>query len=192
MSIAIDFREKYTYADYLTWSDEERWELINGYPYSMSPAPGRRHQEVALNLARLFSNFFDGKPCKVYIAPFDVRLSEDTSDDHVIENVVQPDLSVFCDKRKLDEKGAIGAPDLAVEILSPSTASKDIKTKLLLYQQFGVKEYWIVDPENHSMEIILLNKDGKYHPGIVYAPGQKCPSTHFKGLEIDVEAVFAE
>lgn len=192
MSIAIDFSEKYTYADYLTWSDEERWELINGYPYSMSAAPSRRHQKVSGVLFNEFYNFFKGKPCEVYIAPFDVRLSEDTSEDHVIENVVQPDLSIFCDEKKLDDKGAIGAPDLVVEILSHSTAAKDMKTKLLLYQQFGVKEYWIVDPENQTIEIILLNKDGKYHPGIVYAPGQKCPSTHFKGLEIDVEAVFAE
>ena len=147
MSEAIKTTEKYTYADYLTWPDEERWELINGHAYDMSAAPSRRHQDVLGRLFRLIADFFDGRACRVYIAPFDVRLSEDYSDDHLIENVVQPDLSVFCNDDRLDDKGAVGAPDLAVEILSPSTSTKDLKTKLLLYQKFGVREYWIVDPE---------------------------------------------
>ena len=124
-----NIREKYTYADYLTWPDDERWELIDGHPYAMSPAPARKHQAILGELFRKVSDFFEDSSCQVYVAPFDVRLAEDYSDDHLIDNVVQPDISVFCKKESLDDKGAMGAPTLTVEILSPSTAQKDIKTK---------------------------------------------------------------
>ena len=158
----ILWSEKYTYADYLTWPDAERWELIDGYPYDMSVAPNRKHQEILGELYREFSNFLDHRPCRVYIAPFDIRLSEDYSDKHLIENVVQPDLSVFCQMDRLDERGAVGAPTLAVEVLSLATTQKDIKTKLLLYQKYGVAEYWIVDPVEEWVEVLILNVSGRF------------------------------
>ena len=188
MNSAIDIREKYTYADYLNWPDDERWELIDGHPYAMSPAPTRKHQEILGELFRKLGDFFDERPCRVYVAPFDVRLSEDYSDDHLIDNVVQPDISVFCKKESLDKKGAIGAPTIAVEILSPSTAQKDIKTKLLLYQKFGVEEYWIVDPETETVEILILDETGKYNPGEVFR--EQLTSTRFTELSIDLKALF--
>ncbi len=192
MGTAIDLKEKYTYADYLTWPDGERWELIDGYAYNMSPARRRKHQDLLLEIARKFADYFDDRPCKVYVAPFDVRLVEDYSDDHLIENVVQPDISVFCDKKRLDEKGAIGAPDLVLEILSPSTAGKDIKTKLLLYQKYAVKEYWIVDPEQDTVEVIVLDAEGKYNPGTVYGKEEAAASVLFEGLVIDLGLLFGK
>lgn len=191
MAIAIDHSQKYSYADYLSWSDDERWEIISGYPYNMSPAPSRRHQKVLGIFFRRLSDFLDNKPCDVYIAPFDVRLAEDMSDDHLIENVVQPDLSVFCDKRMLDDKGAVGAPDLVVEILSPSTASKDMKTKLLLYQKFGVKEYWLVDPEKKTIERFNLDSQGKYNPGIVFQE-KNAMSELFGDFQISLDELFED
>ena len=191
MAIAIDHSQKYSYADYLNWSDDERWEIISGFPYNMSPAPTRRHQYISGVLFSAFFNLLKGRPCQVYAAPFDVRLSEDMSDDHLIENVVQPDLSVFCDKSKLDDKGAIGAPDLVVEILSPSTASKDMKTKLLLYQKFGVKEYWLVDPEKKTVERFNLDRQGKYNPGMVFQEN-KVKSELFADFQIPLDELFAD
>lgn len=188
MNPAIDIREKYTYADYLNWPNDEQWELIDGYPYAMSPAPVRKHQGILGELYRKLSDFFDDRPCRVYVAPFDVRLAEDYSDDHLIENVVQPDISVFCKKESLDDKGAIGPPTLAVEILSPSTARKDVKTKLLLYQKYGVEEYWIVDPEAETTEVLILDDTGKYNPGEVFK--EKLTSTKFEDLSIELKSLF--
>ncbi|MEM9340458.1 MAG: Uma2 family endonuclease [Bacteroidota bacterium] len=190
MGIAIDLKGKYSYADYLTWPDEERWELIEGYPYDMSPAPNRKHQGILGELFRKFADHFDDKPCRVYVAPFDVRLAEDYTDDHLIENVVQPDISVFCKKDRLDTKGAVGAPDLVVEILSPSTTTKDIKTKLLLYQKYKVNEYWIVDPVKESVEILVLDEEEKYNPGTLFEKDQVVHSTFFETLVIDLPKLF--
>lgn len=153
---------RYTYADYLNWSSEDRWELIYGIPYNMSPAPTRRHQEIVGEMHRQIANYLKNKECNVYITPFDVRLSEDYSDTNVIDTVVQPDLSIFCDLKKLDDKGGIGAPDWIIEVLSPSTKDKDINTKLLLYQKYGVQEYWIVDPDKNIVYTYTLDKAGKY------------------------------
>lgn len=192
MASAIDFSEQYTYADYLSWTEEDRWEIISGHPYNMSPAPGRRHQAVLGRLHGKFFKFFDTHPCDVYIAPFDVRLSEDHSDDHLVENVVQPDLSVFCDADKLDDKGAIGAPDLVVEVLSPSTAAKDMKTKLLLYQKFGVREYWLVDTEKNTLERMTLDAEGRYNPGMVFDNASIAESAIFPELKIELEPLFLD
>ena len=120
-------KETYTYGDYLSWPDEERWELIDGIPHSMSPAPSRVHQEISMELARQIANHLIGKNCRVYAAPFDVRLPKGGEKDEQIETVVQPDLVVVCDESKLDERGCKGPPDLIIEILSPHTAAKDMK-----------------------------------------------------------------
>ena len=169
----------FTYADYLTWPEEERWELIEGVAWSMSPAPGRSHQRILLSLARLIAASTDSGPCETYVAPFDVRLAEDqgagpTTDhaDDAITTVVQPDISVFCRPEFLDEAGAKGAPDLVVEILSPSTSYKDQTHKLALYERHGVQEYWIVNAEARWVMVYRLGTDRRYGKPDYYRAGQ--------------------
>ncbi len=130
---------RFTYRNYRTWPDSERWELIDGQAWAMSPASRRRHQEVSGALFRKIGNFLEGKPCKVYEAPFDVLLPASDEDDDEVATVVQPDIAVFCDRSKLTERGARGAPDLVVEILSPSTSRKDLREKFDRYQRAGVR-----------------------------------------------------
>ena len=178
--------ERYTYADYCTWDDSERWELIEGVPYAMSPAPAPKHQSISMELSSQFHNFLKGKPCKLYPAPFDVRLNADDGDD----TVVQPDLSVICDRSKIDDKGCKGAPDLIVEIISPSTARHDRLVKYNLYKNAGVREYWIVDPDTKTVSVNVL-RDGMY---VAYAYGDidTAPVSVLPGCTINLQDVFAE
>jgi len=176
----------YTYADYCTWDDSERWELIEGIPYTMSPAPSPAHQEVSSEFHRQLANFLKGKPCKVYPAPFDVRLNASDEDD----TVVQPDLAVVCDRSKIDGKGCKGAPDLVVEILSPSTARRDRMTKFQQYQQAGVQEYWIVDPDTKTVQVCTL-ENGRYFV-TAYADTDTAPVTVLPSCAINLQDVFAE
>jgi Uma2 family endonuclease len=130
--------DSFTYADYLTWDDEQRWELIDGEAFCMSPGPNRRQQELLLALARPFADYLDDKRCTVFVAPFDVCLpSYNNESDEEIDTVVQPDIIVVCDPEKLTERACKGAPDLIVEILSPSTLKRDIITKYELYQDMA-------------------------------------------------------
>ncbi len=146
----------FTYGDYRQWPEGERWELIAGEAYAMSPAPTRTHQMILGEIFRQIANFLEDKPCQVYIAPFDVRLPERNEADDAIETVVQPDLVVVCDASKLDEKGCRGAPDWVIEVLSPSTASKDHVRKKSLYERHGVREYWLVHPTDQLLTRYLL------------------------------------
>ncbi len=159
--------QSFTYKDYLLWPDDERWELIYGEAYDMSPAPSRRHQNVLGKLFRIISEITDKGQCETYIAPFDIRLSESSKLDDQLENedistVVQPDLSVFCRPELLDSRGAIGPPDLVIEILSPSTGYKDQTTKLALYEHYQVKEYWLVNGDIPSVMVYRLGDDRKF------------------------------
>jgi Uma2 family endonuclease len=190
----LDDAKRYTYADYLTWFDDVRRELIDGFIHLMS-APVRIHQRVSAEL-NLFLTLFVRKrkgKCHVYYAPFDVRFPKngETADDQIYD-VVQPDICVVCDLSKLDDKGCIGAPDLMVEILSPSTTKHDCKTKFDLYEKFGVREYWIVDPHKKTVQIFLLQPDGKYNAGQKYEYHQKAPVHIFEGLVIDLKKLFNE
>jgi len=178
--------QRYTYADYCTWDDSKRWELIEGVPYAMSPSPSPMHQTISVQLLRKIGNFLEGKPCKVFHAPFDVRLNADDEDD----TVVQPDLLVVCDRSKIDNTGCKGAPDLVVEILSPSTARKDRVLKFQQYQQAGVREYWIVDPETKSVQVCILQ--GGLYVTYMYADTDTAPVRVLEGCEIDLQDVFAE
>jgi Uma2 family endonuclease len=190
----IDETKRYTYADYLTWLDDKRRELFNGFIHLMS-APWRRHATVSYKLTLRMGNFIEKKKgkCKVYFAPFDVRLPlRGSKDDDKIYDVVQPDICVVCDLSKLDEKGCIGAPDLVVEVLSPSTLKKDWNIKFGLYEKAGVKEYWIVDPKAQTASIFLLQPDGEYDNGTVYDSNQKAPVHILEGLEIDLNELFEE
>jgi len=176
----------YTYAQYLDWPEEERWELIDGVAYDMGPAPNRRHQEAVMAIGTEIFQFLKGKPCRVYAAPFDVRLSErqDPKDDEIY-TVVQPDISVFCREDILDERGAKGAPDLVMEVLSPNTSVIDQREKLELYEHFGVKEYWIVDPQNHVVYVHVLVR-GAYTKPAVYGPKDTIKCATLEGWVLDL------
>ena len=156
----LDFKKQYTYADYLTWQFSERVELIKGWLYKMSPAPRRVHQEIEGNLYFELRKFITHKVCKIYQSPFDIRLIKNKGQkNQEIKTVVQPDISVICDLDKLDDVGCLGAPDLIIEILSDSTAKKDYNEKFNLYEENGVKEYWIANPASHTIEIFSLMND---------------------------------
>lgn len=184
--------ERFTYADYLTWPDEERWDLIDGVPYAMSPAPTRNHQELSGNLHSILHQYLKGKSCKVYAAPFDVRLPEtQESSDEQTETVVQPDIVVICDPDKLDDRGCKGAPNLVIEILSPSTAEHDLKDKFYLYQRAGVLEYWIVNQTDKTLMIFKLNAAGEYGRPEMYGSRDMVAVPLLGDLKIDLAEVFA-
>jgi len=183
---------RYSYAEYLSWDDQERWELINGEVWDMSPAPSRLHQEISIRLSSLLYQHFKKKDCAVYAAPFDVRLPEqDNAEDHAISTVVQPDISVICDKKKLDERGCLGAPDLIIEILSPATAAKDLKVKRDLYEQHGVQEYWLFHPTDRTVMVYRAGQNNEYSKAEVFTEDDRLSSELFTGLEIELEEIFA-
>jgi Uma2 family endonuclease len=193
-TLKLDESKRYTYADYLTWLDDKRRELIDGFIHLMS-GPLRRHARASLKLTRSIGNFIEKKKgkCHVYYAPFDVRLPlHGSTDDNKIYDVVQPDICVVCDMSKLDDKGCIGAPDLIVEVLSPSTLKHDWNYKFNLYEAAGVREYWIVDPKAKLTYVFLLQPDGNYDLGTVYECNQKAPVHILEGLEIDLNKLFED
>lgn len=181
----------YTYADYVKWPEDERWELIDGTAY-MSAAPSRRHQEVQVELLRQISNYLLDKPCKVYGSPFDVRLAEEGEDDEKVKDVVQPDITVICDKSKLDDRGCKGSPDLIMEIVSPSTAFMDYIKKLSLYEKKQVKEYWIVHPIDEIVMVYKLNENKKYGRPEIYSKEDNVKVGIFEDLIICLKKVFEE
>lgn len=192
-NLAEKIEERFTYGQYCQWDDSERWELIDGVPYDMSPAPLRRHQGISTIVLSRIADFLRGKPCKVYHAPFDVRLPDFSEEnDNDLLTVVQPDIVVVCDEKKLDDRGCRGAPDLVVEILSPSTSRKDIGVKFALYERHGVLEYWIIHPAEESLMVFTLGEDGKYGRPQGYGRGDLAVSTVLEGLELDLEEVFGE
>lgn len=181
----------YTYADYLTWDEDERIEIIDGKPVMMAP-PLRKHQKVSGEIFAQLHNYLKGKQCEVYAAPFAVRLfetNEDTPDN--IKTIVEPDISIICDKNKLDDRGCKGAPDMVIEILSPSTAKYDCLIKLDKYQKAGVREYWIVDIEEKSVWVYLLD-NGVYRTPSVYTAPATIKVSILEDCAIDLAEVFAE
>jgi Uma2 family endonuclease len=191
-SLDLDIKKRYTYSDYLTWIDDLRRELIDGFINLMTPAPSRLHQKILVELTRQFSNYLYNKKCEVYTAPFDVRLPSnkgETSDDKIY-TVVQPDICIICDKSKLDDRGCLGAPDLIVEIVSLSSVKKDIEEKFKLYEENGVLEYWIVQPNDGTLSVFLL-ENGKYQHKGMYTNGMKAPVWIFEGkFSVDLDEAF--
>jgi Uma2 family endonuclease len=185
-----DLNRKYTYQDYLNLPEDERWELIDGVPYAMSPAPSRKHQRILNELSAEFAIYLRGKTCESYPAPFEVRLFAENETDDSVNNVVQPDIVVVCDPSKLDDRGCKGAPDLIVEILS-SNWKHDRWTKYKLYERAGVREYWIVDPDRGSIEVFALNANGKYEISGVYGKEDELKVGIFEDLTIDLNIVFS-
>ena len=182
---ALPEYKRYTYADYCTWEGSERYELIDGVPRAMA-APSWVHQAISGELFGQIREFLKGKPCKVFAAPFDVRLNANGYDD----NVVQPDIVVICDRSIIGGTGCSGVPDMVVEILSPSTASYDRITKFNLYRQYGICEYWIADPKSKIVSVHLLD-NGRYYI-TRYAETDTVPVQVLEGCTINLPEVFAE
>ena len=180
-----------TYADYLKWKFKERLELIKGHVFKMSPAPATKHQIAAGNLFSQIHRFLKKQKCKVFTAPFDVRLPvKNKKKDNEITTVVQPDICVICDESKIDERGCCGAPDLVVEILSPGNSSHEVKTKFELYEEAGVKEYWLVNPVEENLVDFILNEEGRFDGIKMYASGDKLSSSAVNGFQIEVSDIF--
>ncbi len=190
MGLAVRKDEHFTYADYLAWDDGERWELIGGQAFNMTPAPNKKHQDIAFQLVLQIGNQLKGKPCKAYFAPFDVLLPLDNEKEGDIPNVVQPDISIICDTRKLNEKGCLGAPDVIIEILSPETSRKDKKDKFFLYEQAGVKEYWLVSPWERLVHVFYLEPDGRYGRPEIYDETSVIQLKAVRGLTIELNPIF--
>jgi Uma2 family endonuclease len=185
--------EKFTYADYLAWPDEERWELIEGEAYNMSPGPGTTHQTLTGTIFRKISDFLEGKKCRVFLSPLDVRLKECPADsDEDIFTVVQPDLLVVCDRSKIDARGINGAPDLVVEILSESTAYKDQTKKLALYEKHGVREYWIVNPGAKYILIYRAADNGLFDKPEYCRSGDIITSAVLEGFSAACDDIFID
>lgn len=181
----------FTYADYCRWPDDERWELIDGQAYAMA-APGLAHQTVVGELFRQIANYLVGKPCRTFVAPFDVRLPRRNERDEDTTTVVQPDITVVCDPAKLDERGCRGAPDWVIEVLSPSTAAKDQIQKLAAYEQAGVREVWLVHPTDHVIIVYTLNADGGYGKPAIHETTGSLPSGLFPELLVDWGLIFQD
>ncbi|MFH0907360.1 MAG: Uma2 family endonuclease [bacterium] len=174
-------KRRYAWSDYQRMEDDQRAEIIGGELYDMTPAPASRHQIILRELFGPMFNYFKGKPCQVYVAPYDVKLSD--------EDIVQPDVLVVCDPRQIKRTHVEGAPALVIEIISPSSAQHDKVRKLQLYKQFGVKEYWIVTPFPPMIEILLF--DGEfYRLHSIFTQRHELVSPSFPDLRIPLKPVF--
>lgn len=194
-SADLDVNRSYTYADYLTWQFDEYVELIKGKIFTMSPAPSRKHQRVSSQLLKILFAHFKEQSCDVYHAPFDVRLTDhkkSVKSNKEITTVVQPDICVICDKSKLDDAGCLGAPDWIIEILSTGTQKKDRKDKKALYEENGVREYWIVSPSNEEIAVYQLNEYSEYSLVGLFSDEDSVPSGIFPGLEVNVAEIFKD
>lgn len=181
--------KKYTYADYLTWTDNEKWELIDGVPYLLS-APSWQHQAISGELFRQFANYLQGNECQAFTAPFDLRLSDGEKHDEETINVFQPDIVVICDKSKLKGTGYFGTPELIVEVSSSSSSRADRVLKFNKYEKAGVQEYWIVDPNGKYINVFTLQKNNRYGRPESYTDTDKVKVTIFPDLLIDLSKVF--
>lgn len=183
--------KRYTFADVLTWDESERIEIIDGEAFMMAP-PSRTHQKISGEIFRQLANYLEGKKCEVYHAPFGVRLFEEDGDyPEDVDTMVEPDISVVCDHSKLDDHGCKGAPDMIIEILSPSTRRHDRMTKFELYRRAGVREYWIVDPDSKDVQSFVLD-GGRYFVKGYGTAEDKMKVDVLEDCVIDLSAVFAE
>jgi len=185
----LDLNKTYTYADYFKWKFEDRVELIKGKIFKMSPAPNRFHQELSGYIYNRLYVFLESKSCKAYSAPFDVRIPRKSKNDKNIITVLQPDICVVCDLSKLDDRGCIGAPDIVVEVLSPGNNAKELRKKHEVYEEAGVKEYWVVSPQNRWFKAYTLVK-GKFAESQFLVTGDIVHSSVLSGFSIDLAALF--
>ena len=189
--MSLPLENRYTLANALTWEEDERIELIYGNPVMMSP-PVRAHQKASIELLAQLHDYLKGKKCEVYHAPFAVRPFERDGDSpEDVDTLIEPDITVVCDPSKLDDIGCKGAPDLIMEIFSPSTQRHDKLTKFILYQRAGVREYWIVDPASKSVQVFVL-EDGHYAAKDFGSSEDKLKVNILEDCVIDLSQVFPE
>ena len=187
----LDPSATYTYADYLKWQFDERIELIKGKIFRMSPAPATRHQLCVGEIYRYLGNYLYRKSCKVFVSPFDVRLTPlKKQESNKIYTVVQPDVCVICNPEKIDSKGCIGAPDLVVEVLSPGNTTREMNEKFEIYQENGVSEYWLVEPNDRIVLVYILNESGKYIGLKPFTESETLQSRSIEGFAILVKDIF--
>ena len=185
--------ERFTYADYLAQDENsERMEIIDGEVFVMS-SPTTSHQRISRELFRQLANFLDGKSCEAFSVPLDVRLFEKDGDKpEDVDTVIQPDIMVVCDKNKLDKHGCKGAPNLVIEILSPSTYQRDCLIKFNLYLRAKVPEFWLVDPEEKTVRVCLLGSDGLYNVSKAYKANDIVKVNVLEGCFIELSKIFAD
>jgi Uma2 family endonuclease len=188
----LDASLTYSYASYLNWLFPERVELIKGRVFKMSPAPSSVHQEIIGNIFLKLGSFLKKKPCKVYISPFDVRFPKESHNDEAVFTVLQPDICVICDRSKIDARGCIGAPDLVVEVLSPGNTKMELLHKYRVYEEYGVKEYWVVSQGDKSVLIYTLDEMGKFQPSKIFTLSEKITSAVLPGFELALDDVFED
>ena len=181
--------KKYTFADYLTWPENERWEVIDGVPY-MQSAPTWQHQAISRELLTQFNNYLKDNPCQVFASPFDLRLPETNEKDEETTFVVQPDIIVVCDKKGLKGTGYYGTPTLVIEITSPSTARSDKVWKFNKYEKVGVQEYWIVEPDGKFISVYTLLPNNRYGRQETYTESDLIKVSVFPDLTIDLKPIF--
>ena len=186
----IDVSLTYSYANYLNWFFDDRVELISGKVFKMSPAPSRVHQEISRDIFTPLVNFLKDQPCSTYAAPFDVRFPKQSKADKDVYTVLQPDICVICDKSKLDDRGCIGAPDLIIEILSPGNSKVELLHKYQVYEEFGVREYWVVSQSDESVLVYTLNEFQKFLPSKLFTRSEKVRSSVVSGFEIALDDIF--
>lgn len=190
MSINPIDNQIYTYDDYLKFADDEVVEIIDGRISAMSPAPSRIHQKIIMDISYKIRQYIENNngPCEVYAAPFDVVLKNDDEEVGSSKNIVQPDISVICDKNKLTDKGCTGSPDMIVEVVSPFNPRNDYIKKLNLYEQFKIKEYWIVNPMKKNILVYTLSENG-YDAPTSYTFDDKVKVNIYNDLEIDFKSL---
>ena len=183
-------KPRLTFADVLQWDENDRAEIINGEVVMMAP-PSRAHQRISFEISRQIGNYLEGKRCEIYPSPFAVRLFERDGDrPEDVDTMVEPDISIICDQSKLDDRGCKGAPDMVLEVLSPSTQRHDQLVKLALYQRAGVREYWIVDPMNETVRVMTLDSSGLFRTHEVYDRESVARVNVLDGCFVDLSKVF--
>lgn len=190
MGYALRDQRRYTYADYLTWPEDVRYELIDGAAFLMAPAPSVDHQTLAFEVGRQLGNALEGKPCRVLLAPVDVLLSAPGQSDEETDTVVQPDVLVVCDPAKVTPRGIRGAPDWVLEVISPTSASHDQIIKLAAYERAGVREYWLAHPTDRVLTIYRHDGTAYGRPEIVELAGET-PVGVLPGVAVRWEPVLA-
>lgn len=182
--------QPYTYADYLSWPEDVRAEIIDGVPF-MHASPSRIHQEILSEMHRQIANFLVGTDCKVYPAPFHVVLSLENEEEQDSKDVFEPDITIVCDAAKLDDDGCKGSPDLVMEITSPSTARKDKIEKFNKYEQAGIKEYWIIGPQDKVVSVFTLDENHRFGRPGVYSEKDKVNVSIIDKMVIELNMVFS-
>jgi len=189
----LDTSKTYSYADYFHWDFQERTELIRGQLFLLPSGNPTKHQQISGRLFLALHNFCETKDIQFYTAPFDVRLPEDGKlEDDEIFTVVQPDLCIVCDSAKLDDRGCLGAPDLVIEILSPGNSKREMREKYEIYEASGVKEYWLINYQDNTVFVYILNTESKFIGLQPCTEDQVLNSHIFPDLKIDLAEIFRE